>query len=101
MCQNLYALPVCTEKGRYLKEKNFMDDRERLNIVIMQMVEHNKVHVENYAKWARFAKTNQLDGAGALLDEVEKLAAHVGITLRRCLSHLSLAEPAGDIEKGI
>ena len=56
MCQNLYALPVCTEKGRYLKEKNFMDDRERLNIVIMQMVEHNKVHVENYAKWARFAK---------------------------------------------
>ncbi|MBP1745560.1 MAG: hypothetical protein H6Q54_175 [Deltaproteobacteria bacterium] len=78
-----------------------MDDRERLNIVIMQMVEHNKVHVENYAKWARFAKINQLDGAGALLDEVEKLAAHVGITLRRCLSHLSLAEPAGDIEKGI
>jgi hypothetical protein len=78
-----------------------MDDRERLKIVIMQMVEHNEVHLEKYGKWAHFAKTNQLDGAGALLDEVEKLAAHVGIILRQCLSHLSLAGPTGDIEKGI
>lgn len=78
-----------------------MDDRERLKIVIMQMVEHNEVHLEKYGKWAHFAKVNQLVDAGALLDEAGKLTAHVGITLRQCLNHLSLTEPAGDIEKGI
>ncbi len=33
-----------------------MDNRERLKIVIMQMLEHNETHVEKYEKWADFAK---------------------------------------------
>jgi len=78
-----------------------MDDRERLRIVIMQMVEHNEIHLEKYGKWAHFAKMNQLVDTGALLDEVAKLTARVGITLRQCLNHLSLTGPAEDIEKGV
>jgi hypothetical protein len=78
-----------------------MDDRERLKIVIMQMVEHNEVHFKKYEKWAHFAKTNQLDDIGALLDEGGKLTAHVNAFLRQSLNHLSLAEPAGDTKKGI
>jgi len=78
-----------------------MDDRERLKIVIMQMLEHNEVHFEKYEKWTRFAKANQLDDAGALLDEAEKLTANANAALRQSLNHLSLAGPAGDTKKGI
>lgn len=74
-----------------------MNARERLKIVIMQMVEHNKVHLESYEKWARFAKENQLADIGALLDESGKHAASASTALRQSLSHLSLPGSVGSI----
>ena len=51
-----------------------MDDKERLRIVIMQMLEHNDVHLKEYEKWARFAETNHMTDAGGLLDKAGKYA---------------------------
>jgi FixJ family two-component response regulator len=99
--RSLTPCPSSDKKKDIYRRVNSMDDRERLKIVIMQMVEHNGAHLEKYGKWAHFAKVNQLVEAGVLLDEVGKLTAHVGITLRQCLNHLSLTEPAEDIEKGM
>ncbi len=71
-----------------------MDDKERLRIVIMQMLEHNDVHLKEYEKWARFAETNHMTDAGALLDEAGKYVESASVLLRQTLNHLSLAEPA-------
>jgi hypothetical protein len=49
-----------------------MDDRERLKIVIMQLLEHDKTHLQEYEKWAGFVKANQLATTGALLDDAKK-----------------------------
>ena len=76
-----------------------MDDKERLRIVIMQMLEHNDVHLKEYEKWARFAETNHMTDAGTLLDEAGKYAESASAVLRQTLNHLSLAEPTGDSEK--
>jgi hypothetical protein len=76
-----------------------MDDKERLRIVIRQMLEHNDVHLKEYEKWARFAETNHMTDAGALLDKAGKYAESASVLLRQTLNHLSLAEPAGDAEK--
>jgi hypothetical protein len=76
-----------------------MDDKERMRIVIMQMLEHNDVHLKEYEKWARFAETNHMIDAGTLLDEAGKYAESASAVLRQTLNHLSLAEPAGDAEK--
>jgi hypothetical protein len=76
-----------------------MDDKERLRIVIMQMLEHNDVHLKEYEKWARFAETNHMTGAGTLLDKAGKYAESASAVLRQTLNHLSLAEPAGEAEK--
>jgi hypothetical protein len=76
-----------------------MDDKERLRIVIKQMLEHNDVHLKEYEKWARFAETNHMTDVGTLLDEAGKYAESASAVLRQTLNHLSLAEPAGDSEK--
>ncbi len=76
-----------------------MDNRERLKIVIMQMLEHNETDVEKYEKWADFAKANQLADAGALFDEAKKLTKNISAILRKNLNHTSLAVPAGNAEK--
>jgi hypothetical protein len=78
-----------------------MDDKERLRIVIRQMLEHNDVHLKEYEKWARFAETNHMTDAGTLLDKTGKYAESVSALLRQTLNHLSLAEPAGDAEKNM
>lgn len=76
-----------------------MNDKERLKIVIRQMLEHNDVHLKEYEKWARFAETNHMTDAGTLLDKAGKYAESASAALRQILNHLSLAEPAGDAEK--
>jgi len=76
-----------------------MDDKERLQIVVMQMLEHNNVHLKEYEKWARFAETNHMTDAGALLDKAGEYTESASAVLRQTLNHLSLAEPAGDAEK--
>jgi len=43
-----------------------MNDKEILKIVIMQMLEHNKIHRERYEKWAGVATTKQLIDVGTL-----------------------------------
>jgi hypothetical protein len=77
-----------------------MDDRERLRIVIMQMLEHNETHLEQYEKWTHFAETNRMTDAGVLLGKAGEYAEAVNTVLRQTLNHLSLAEPAGNAEKG-
>jgi hypothetical protein len=76
-----------------------MDDKERLRIVIMQMLEHNDVHLKEYEKWARFAETSQMTDAGNLLDKAGKYAESASAVLRQTLNHLSLAKHAGEAEK--
>lgn len=76
-----------------------MDNRERLKIVIMQMLEHNETHVEKYEKWADFAKTNQLADAGALLNEAKKFTKNISAILRKNLNHLTPAGTAGNTAK--
>ncbi len=76
-----------------------MDNRERLKIVIMQMLEHNETHVEKYEKWADFAKTNQLADEGALIDEAKKFTKNISAILRKKLNHLALTGPAGNTDK--
>jgi predicted RNA-binding protein Jag len=76
-----------------------MDDRERLKIAIMQMLEYNNVHLKEYEKWARFAETNHMTDAGTLLGKTGKYAESVSALLRQTLNHLSLAETAGEAEK--
>lgn len=76
-----------------------MDDREILNIVIMQMLEHNKIQLENYEKWGEFAKANQLAETGALLDEAKKFTKNISAILRKNLNHNSLAGPEGNTGK--
>lgn len=76
-----------------------MDDRERLKIVIMQMIEHNKIHLEKYEKWAGFAKAHQLVDAGIFLDDAGKLSVNVNIALEQTLNYLLLQNHA-NTEKG-
>jgi|GEM_PF-3408168 len=76
-----------------------MDDKERLRIVIMQMLEHNDVHLKEYEKWARFAETNHMTDAGALLDKAGKYTESASALLRQTLNHVSLAKHAGEAEK--
>jgi hypothetical protein len=66
-----------------------MDDKERLRIVIMQMLEHNDVHLKEYEKWARFAETNHMTDAGALLDEAKHCAKSENGALRKALDHIA------------
>jgi hypothetical protein len=76
-----------------------MNDKEILKIVIMQMLEHNDVHLKEYEKWAHFAETSQMTDTGTLLYKAGKYAESASAALRQTLNHLSLAEPAGDVEK--
>jgi hypothetical protein len=66
-----------------------MDDRERLKIVIMQMLEHNESHIEKYGKWARFAERNHMTDAGAFLDEAKYCATLENGALRKALDHIA------------
>ena len=78
-----------------------MDDKERLRIVIRQMMEHNNVHLKEYERWARFAETNHMTDVGTLLDEAGKYAESASAVLRQTLNHLSLAKHSGEAEKDI
>jgi hypothetical protein len=66
-----------------------MDDKERLRIVIRQMLEHNDVHLKEYEKWARFAETNHMTDAGTLLDKAKHLVESENGVLQRALDHLT------------
>jgi hypothetical protein len=83
----------------YSKEKNYMDDKERLRIVIRQMLEHNDVHLKEYERWARFAETNHMTDAGVLLDKAGEYTESASALLRQTLNHLSLTKHAGEAEK--
>jgi hypothetical protein len=63
-----------------------MDDRERLKIVIMQILEHNNVHIEKYAKWANFANDSNLGDIGSLLNEAKKQVETTQAVLQKTLS---------------
>jgi hypothetical protein len=67
-----------------------MNEKEILKIVIMQMLEHNNGHIEKYARWGQFAKTNQLVDASALLEEARKYSDSLSAVLKKALNHLSL-----------
>jgi hypothetical protein len=66
-----------------------MDDRERLKIVIMQILEHNDVHLKEYEKWTRFAETNHLTDAGVLLGKAKHLVESENGVLQKVLDHLT------------
>lgn len=66
-----------------------MDDRERLKIVIMQMLEHNEIHRERYEKWVQFAKTNRLDDVAAILDEAKQCAESENSALQKALEYFA------------
>ncbi len=66
-----------------------MNEKEILKIVIMQMLEHNNVHIEKYARWGQFAKTNQLVDAGAFLDQAKHCTESENGALRKVLDHLT------------
>jgi hypothetical protein len=56
----------------------------------MQMLEHNSVHLGEYKKWARFAETNHMTDAGALLDEAKHCAKSENGALRKALELISI-----------
>lgn len=62
-----------------------MDDKERLRIVIMQMLEHNDVHLKEYEKWARFANVNQMGDVSGLLNEAQKQVETAQSALQKAL----------------
>jgi len=66
-----------------------MDDRERLKIVIMQMLEHNETHIEKYEKWVSLATKNRLDDVAAFLDKAKQCAESEKDALRKALEHIS------------
>jgi hypothetical protein len=66
-----------------------MDDKEQLRIIIRQMLEHINVHLEEYEKWTRFAETNHMTDAGALLDEAKHCAKSEYGALRKALDHIA------------
>ena len=66
-----------------------MDDKERLRIVIRQMMEHNNVHLKEYERWARFAETNHMTDAGAFLDQAKHCTESENGALRKVLDHLT------------
>jgi hypothetical protein len=66
-----------------------MNDEEILKIVIMQMLEHNRIHIGKYAQWGQYAKTNQLVELSALLGEAKHLVESENGALRKILDHLT------------
>jgi hypothetical protein len=54
------------------------------------MLEHNNNHIEQYARWGQFAKTNRLVEASALLDEAKHLVESENGALRKVLDQLNI-----------
>jgi len=67
-----------------------MDDKERLKIVILQMLEHNKVHIEKYEKWARVADTKQMKAVAAFINKASKLSKSGQEVLHQALNCFEL-----------
>lgn len=78
-----------------------MNDEERLKIVIKQMLEHNRILVRDYEKWALFAKAGQLVDTASYLVEAKNLTSNVNAALKQGLRHLSCSKAAFDGGKGL
>jgi len=64
-----------------------MDERERLRVVLKQLIQNNEYLAENYRKWGRVAATGGLDAVSKEIDEAgefvriatQKLKAALGL----------------------
>lgn len=67
-----------------------MEDRNRLCIVLKQLIENNEYLVENYRKWARVAATGGLDDVSKEIDEAGQF---IQIATQKLKSALAIMEP--------
>lgn len=67
-----------------------MEDKNRLRIVLKQLIENNEYLIENYRKWARVAATGGLDNVSKEIDEAGQL---IQIATQKLKGALGIMEP--------
>jgi len=67
-----------------------MEDKNRLRIVLKQLIENNEYLTENYRKWTRVAATAGLDNVSKEIDEAGQL---IQIATQKLKGALGLMEP--------
>ena len=65
-----------------------MDEKNRLRIVLKQLIENNEYLAENYRKWARVAASGGLDSVSGDIDEAGQLIQIATGKLRGALSSI-------------
>ncbi len=67
-----------------------MEDKDRLRIVLKQLIENNEYLMENYRKWARVAATGGLDNVSKEIDEAGQF---IQIATQKLKGALGIMEP--------
>ena len=65
-----------------------MEEKERLNIVLKHLVEHNEGHREDYERWIALANSAGMEEVAGLIKEASGHVEQAGEALRKALGLL-------------
>lgn len=66
-----------------------MEDRERLQIVLRHLIEHNDGHLEDHKRWIELARESGKEEVARLIGEANSCTEKAGNLLREALRLLT------------